>query len=396
MFFAKSKNSLSPKDYMLVKKLVSQDREKPLVLVTGGAGYVGTNVCYQLLGAGFDIVTVDNYSTGRESAIEDLKKSKEQSGRLVLAKKMDIVEQKQDLIDLFNDVKPDTVVHLAASIVVDESNREPGRYFQQNVVGTEHIIDAMEKSRVTNCLFASSAAVYGDTKPKNNIALSEEEIIEFNHMSNVYAITKRLDEIAFKQWQERVRGNFIAFRFFNVAGAGGLNKEFGYNVWPPTHLLPSAVVGSLDLIDFKITSPNDLPTRDGTTVRDYIHVTDIARGFVKGLRLFNEVDNMSEIINLGSGEGQSVLEIINAVKETTGVNFPVEKGKQRTGESPILLADISKAKRILEWKPEKQLFDCINDFRGWFVSETFRGLHPELFNNRHNEGQVSRRKETEY
>jgi len=378
---------------MLLKKLTSQGRDKPLIVVTGGAGYVGTNVCSHLLSSGCDVITIDNYSTGRAKAIDDLQKSNEYSGRLVLAKNLDIVKQEADLVDLFMETQPDAVIHLAASIIVDESNREPGKYFEQNVVGTEHVIEAMEKSGVKNCLFSSTAAVYGDVKPKNGTSLTEEEIVEFGHMNNVYAITKRIDETAFDKWQKKVNGNLIVFRFFNVAGAGGSNKEFGYNVWPPTHLLPSVVAGSLGLMDVKITCPSDLETRDGTTIRDYIHVTDIAQGFTQGLQLFDKTDNVNETINLGSGEGQSVLEIINAVKEATGVNFPAEKGKQRTGESPILLANIDKAERILGWKPEKQPFDCIKDLRVWFESETFRGLHPELSNNRLSEGQARARKE---
>ena len=358
---------------------ISEGHTKQLIAVTGAAGYVGLNTCYKLLQAGYDIVTVDDYSTGRKDGLNQLQKLQEElhlPGKIVMMVKMDISENKNKLRNLFKDTRPDTVIHLAAKIVVEQSDKEKTMYYRNNIIGTENVIRAMKMANVKNCIFSSTAAVYGG-QPKNGLSFQEDDVVDKNMASNYYALTKMYDEDSLREWQEKYSANLIINRFFNLAGAGGPNKEFGYNVWPPTHLMPSAIAAAMGLLSgFEYKCPMGLKTRDGSTIRDYVHVEDIADALVTEVGYLGKRNGVgaSEIINLGSGEGQTTKEIVGSAAELISGDFPMTKGKVRPNESPSLVANITKANALLGWNPKHSLTDMIMDLQIWFGGETFKDL----------------------
>ncbi|AAC07120.1 UDP-glucose 4-epimerase GalE [Aquifex aeolicus] len=303
------------------------------VLVTGGAGYIGSHVVKALGEKGYEVLIYDNLSTGNEWAVL--------YGKLV---KADLAD-KETLRRVFEEFKPDAVMHFAAYIVVPESVKEPLKYYRNNVVNTINLLEVMQEFGVNKFVFSSSAAVYGIPE---SIPVKEDAPL---NPINPYGETKATVERILRDLKNSGKDfNYVSLRYFNVAGADPEGK-IGFAYPNPTHLIIRAVktaAGEFDRLEIYGT---DYPTPDGTCIRDYIHVTDLAEAHILALEyLFS--GGKSEVLNCGYGHGYSVLEVVNAVKKVTGVDFKVVEAPRREGDPPALVADNKKIKRVLNWEPK--------------------------------------------
>ena len=309
------------------------------ILVTGGAGYIGSHVVKALGREGHDLLVFDNLSTGHEWAVL--------SGKLI----------KGDLSELLflNEVmytfRPDAVIHFAASIQVEESVREPLKYYTNNVYNTLNLLDAMKFAKVRNLLYSSSAAVYGI--PDN---IPVEETAELKPI-NPYGATKEMVERILRDMSVAEDLHYIALRYFNVAGAD-IDGHIGQAYAKPTHLITRALKAAKGESAGLSIFGNDYPTSDGTSIRDYIHVDDVARAHVLALDSLMDTGK-SEALNCGYGHGFSVKEVVSMVKHVTGVDFPVKEVERRVGDSPALIACSTRLKERTGWEPRHDDLELI-------------------------------------
>ncbi|WP_038056405.1 UDP-glucose 4-epimerase GalE [Thermodesulfobacterium hydrogeniphilum] len=303
------------------------------ILVTGGAGYIGSHVVKLLGEKGYDILTYDNLSTGHEWAVL--------YGKLI---KADLAD-KETLRKVFKEFKPDAVMHFAASIVVPESVRDPLKYYRNNVVNTLNLLEVMEEVGVKNFIFSSSAAVYGVPE---KIPIPETEPL---NPINPYGETKATVERILRNLTNSGNGfKYVSLRYFNVAGADPEGK-IGFAYPEPTHLIIRALKTAKGEFEKLEIYGTDYPTPDGTCVRDYIHVMDIAEAHLIALEYLLD-GGESEVLNCGYGRGFSVREVIETVKKVTGINFKVVEAPRRPGDPAVLIADNSKIKKKFSWKPK--------------------------------------------
>ncbi len=319
------------------------------VCVIGGAGYIGSHAVLELIEDGHEVTVIDNLSTGTRDAVDP-------NARFYLGDITD--EQRMDEIFTVEsqDRNFDAVMHFAAKIVVPESVSEPLVYYHNNVEGVRIMLKTMVKHGVKNIIFSSTAAVYGDVK--NDICTEEDECIPINP----YGETKLASERMIR-WVAQAHGlNFCIFRYFNVAGAHE-SLKIGLKRNNLTHIIPITVQTALKLRDSMVIFGDDYPTPDGTCIRDYIHVADLAYAHVLGMKYIIE-KNESVTINLGSSAGYSVKEVIDEVSCHLPVNYTI--GPRRPGDPAKLIASSSKAKELLKWSPKRTLKDIIKtdlDFR---------------------------------
>lgn len=302
------------------------------VLVTGGAGYIGSHVVKLLGERGYEVITYDNLSTGHEWAVL--------YGKLIRADLGD----RETLRRVFREFRPQAVMHFAAHIVVPESVRDPLKYYRNNVVNTLQLLETMEEFGVKDFIFSSSAAVYGIPE---KIPVPETAPLK---PINPYGETKATVERILRDLSRAGTGfRYISLRYFNVAGADPEGR-IGFAYPDPTHLIIRAVKtakGELERLEIFGT---DYPTPDGTCIRDFIHVTDLAEAHLLALKYLLETGR-SEIFNCGYGHGYSVLEVIRAVKKVTGRDFPVVEAPRRPGDPPMLVAENRKIRERLGWHP---------------------------------------------
>lgn len=302
------------------------------ILVTGGAGYIGSVVTEELLRGGHAVVVFDNLSRGHRAAVPPTVK-------LIQADLFDY----STLLDCLKTQQIETVVHMAASSSVAESNEKPDEYHRNNVEAGLSLLEAMRATSVQGIVFSSSAAVYGEPLSQPIAETTPAK------PTNPYGETKLKFEAALRSNEERSGIRFISLRYFNAAGA---SENYGEVHDPETHLIPIALQvasGDRDLIEI---FGDDYATRDGTCVRDYIHVVDLARAHVLALEA---VSGGSAIYNLGCGsDGYSVREVIDTVREVTGREIRVRVSKRRVGDPAMLVASSEKIKRELGWSPEYQ------------------------------------------
>jgi UDP-glucose-4-epimerase GalE len=299
------------------------------VLVVGGAGYIGSHVSKALKQAGFEPVVYDNLSNGHEWAVK--------WGPLIQGDLLDF----EILDETFKTHEFISVIHLASLIEArDETN--PAKYYRNNVDGTVNLLKAMARHKVDQLVFSSTAAVYGNPK---KVPITEDDPLE---PVNVYGHTKKLAEEKIEEYSKLHPLRYVILRYFNAAGADG---EIGEAHIPETHLIPLAIMAAQGKNSaFKIFG-NDHPTTDGTPIRDYVHVSDLAGAHVKAIEWLTKGGTKS-ILNLGSGIGYSVQEVIAFIKEKIGT-LPHQIVSRNPSDPPVLLADISKAKDILNWSPTK-------------------------------------------
>ena len=303
------------------------------ILVVGGAGYIGSHTVFELIENDFSVVVADNLSTGFEKAIH--KDAKFYKGD---------IKDEAFLNDVFKKEKIDGVVHFAAFSQVKESVLNPLKYYDNNVYGTMCLLKCMIKNNVKNIIFSSTAAVYGEPEK-----IPIEETDEKNP-TNCYGETKLAIENMLKWFNIAYGLNYVCFRYFNAAGShkSGLIGEFRIE---ETHLIPLVLKVALEQKGHVKVYGTDYNTKDKTAERDYIHVEDLAKAHVKALTYLAN-GGKSDIFNLGTGVTSSVMEVINATKEVTGLNIPVKEEKRREGDPSILTASFAKAKRILNWEPQ--------------------------------------------
>ena len=325
------------------------------ILVCGGAGYIGSHTVYKLVEAGEDVVILDNLQSGHREAIN--KKAKFYEGDL---------RDFAFLDKLFANEKIEAVIHFAANSLVGESMKEPLKYYNNNVHGMEVLLSALVKHNVDKIVFSSTAATYGEPK---SIPIKEDDP---TIPTNTYGETKLAME-KMMRWVEKAHNiRFVSLRYFNAAGAT-LDGSFGEDHNPETHLIPLILKTALKKRDAITIFGDDYDTKDGTCIRDYIHVFDLADAHILALKYLRN-GGKSEIMNLGNGKGFSVKEMIEAAKIVTGKEIKVEMGNRRAGDPAVLIASSEKAKRILNWQPKfTDVKDIIASAWSWHKS------HPEGF-----------------
>ncbi len=301
------------------------------ILVTGGAGYIGSHMVRTLGEEGHDVVVLDNLSTGfRESVLH---------GRLIVADLADTTM----LDELFHTEKFDAVAHFAAYIVVDESVREPAKYYRNNFVNALNLIEACIRHGVDKFIFSSTAAVYGIP---SQVPVAEEALLL---PINPYGASKCMVEQVLQDLSSINRLRHVALRYFNVAGADPLVR-IGQRYKDATHLITVSLRTALGMRKELSIFGSDYDTPDGTCIRDYIHIDDLIHAHMLALEHLSH-GGASRAFNCGYGHGYSVREVVLMVKQITGIDFPVREVDRREGDPPALVADSSRIKKELGWKP---------------------------------------------
>ena len=308
--------------------------QKQTILVTGGSGYIGSHTVKALQKVGYEVLILDNLVYGHKDIAETL------GAELIVGNTND-----RDLLDqLFSDRPISAVMHFAAYAYVGESVTQPDKYYRNNVVGTLTLLEAMVAANIKAFVFSSTCATYG---------VPQQTPITEDHPQapiNPYGATKLMVERILQDFDVAYGLKSVIFRYFNAAGADP-NGVIGEDHNPETHLIPLILLTALGKRDAITIYGSDYPTPDGTCLRDYIHVTDLAEAHVLGLQyLLNS--KKSEIFNLGNGNGFSVKEVIDTAKQVTSKPIKVLFGDRRAGDPPALVGSSEKAKKILNWQPK--------------------------------------------
>jgi len=326
------------------------------VLVTGGAGYIGSHAVKLLLENKYQVVVVDNLSRGYKQVIENLQKKHG---------KKNLIFYKADLLDFekINEIlkkeKPIGVMHFAALCLVSESMEKPELYFQNNICGSFNLLSAMIKNKIKHLVFSSTCATYGESR----YLPVDEKHPQFP--TNPYGESKLMVEKMIAWLSQAHNLNYIILRYFNVAGSAS-DGSIGDSKKPSVLLVQNAVRGALKLTPFKLTF-SKMKTKDGSPIRDYINVEDLVSAHLKSLKYLLS-KKKSNTFNLGTGKGNSVLEIVNQVQEITKTKFPLTRGEPRQGEYAKIYANITKAKKELGWKPEKTVKDSVHSLVSWYTN----------------------------
>ena len=319
------------------------------VLVLGGAGYVGSHAVYQLIDQGKNVIVIDNLQTGHQEAIHP--KATFYQGDI-----RDI----NFLRDVFTNESIESVIHFAANSLVGESMEIPLNYFDNNVYGTQVLLQAMVEFDIKKIVFSSTAATYGEPK---SIPITED--METNP-TNPYGETKLTMEKMMK-WSEQAHDiKYVSLRYFNVAGARE-SGEIGEDHHPETHLIPIILEAALGKRPHITIFGEDYDTPDGTCIRDYIHVEDLIHAHLLALDYLDQGE--SNIFNLGSNQGYSVKEMVDAARKVTGKEIPAKVGERRAGDPSVLVASSDKAKKVLGWEPTRTSIEKIfEDAWNWHVN----------------------------
>jgi len=345
-----------------VERVVSSTIEEAVggvglaVLVTGGGGYIGTHVCVELLNHGYDIVVVHNFSN---SSVEGIKRVKAITGKTFKIYQTDLLH-KRKLIDIFEQNSIESVIHLAGYKSVGESTEKPIKYYANNIISTINLCEIMKEFDVEKIVFSSSATVYAPSN--NHQPISENFPLG---ATNPYGRTKLIIEhFLYDLSQSDSNWSIGVLRYFNPVGAhsSGLIGEDPKGI--PNNLVPylaRVAIGKLPVLSI---FGDDYPTKDGTGVRDYIHVVDLAQGHVSALRKVESTTGIDRY-NLGTGKGYSVLEMVHSYEKASGRKIPYEIAPRRNGDVAICYADPSKARNELGWVAKKGLKEMCQDSWNW-------------------------------
>ena len=307
------------------------------VFVTGGAGYIGSVVTEQLIGDGHEVVVYDNLTKGHPGAVVE-------GAKFIEGDLLDAGRLRQTL----DEHRIEAVIHMAASSLVGESVQEPGKYYHNNVVAGLVLLDTMRDCGITRIVFSSTAATYGEPESQPIYETAP------TNPTNTYGETKLAFERAM-HWYERAYGlRYASLRYFNAAGA---TEKCGEDHDPETHIIPITLQVAAGKRPHVEIYGDDYPTADGTCIRDYIHVIDLARAHILALDVLSE---RSGIYNLGcGGDGYSVRVVIDTARRVTGKDIPVRMGPRRPGDPAVLIASSDKIKKELGWQPQFQDLDMI-------------------------------------
>jgi UDP-glucose 4-epimerase len=307
------------------------------VLVTGGAGYIGSITAEALLAAGHGVWVMDNLSRGHRSAVPP-------GAPLIHAD----VRDREAVANVLRGERVDCVMHFCAASLVGESMEKPGVYFDNNVGGMIQLLQAMVDAGTPGIIFSSSAATYGEPE---RIPIPEEHPVR---PTNPYGESKVISETLLG-WFNRVHGvRYAALRYFNAAGA---TERLGEDHSPETHLIPLALAAAAGTGEALPVFGRDYPTPDGTCIRDYIHVLDLADAHIRALERLDALEE--HVFNLGNGEGYSVLEVVRTVERVTGQPVPVREAPRRPGDPARLVASADRARRLLGWSPARPWLEAI-------------------------------------
>ena len=315
-----------------------------MILITGGAGYIGSHTNKALHKAGYDTVVVDDLCKGYENFVKWGNLEKYNTGS-------------NDLREVFEKYDIDAVMHFAAFISVGESVEFPQKYFKNNYKNTLNLLQIMREFNVDKFILSSTAAVYGNPK---QIPITEDEDLK---PINPYGHSKFITEKALEREADKGDFNYVSLRYFNAAGCD-FDGEIGELHDPETHLIPlilDAAIGKRDSISI---FGDDYDTPDGTCIRDYIHVNDLADAHIKAYEFLCR-ENQSDVFNLGNGQGYSVREVIDMCKKVTGRDFKVEIAPRREGDPARLIADSTKIQNKLGWTPQYDLSQIVESSWNW-------------------------------
>ncbi|MEM8870376.1 MAG: UDP-glucose 4-epimerase GalE [Pseudomonadota bacterium] len=316
------------------------------VLVTGGAGYIGSHACKQLAQAGYEPITVDSLITGWSQAV-----------KFGPFEQADLLDRAR-LDEVFAAHKPDAVMHFAALSDVGQSMRDPALYWRNNAVGSMTLLDAATQAGVGAFVFSSTCATYGE---QDGVMLDEGCA---QQPINAYGGSKRAVEDMLRDYGRHSGMKHVSFRYFNVAGADP-DRQIGEFHRPETHLIPLALDAVRGRRDALTVYGNDYATPDGTCIRDYVHVSDLVDAHIRGLEyLFN--GGTETVFNLGTGRGFSVREVIDVVSRVTETIVPAVDGERRPGDCTALVSGSSRAAEVLGWSPGRSTLDqMVSDAWGW-------------------------------
>lgn len=302
------------------------------VLVTGGAGYIGSHTVRELIKRNYDVIILDSLETGHKEAVT--------GGKLYIGDIRDGVSVEK----VFKENKIEAVIHFAAYSLVGESVKSPSKYYENNINSTRILLDTMVKYGCDKIVFSSSAAIFGEPE---NVPILENDKKE---PTNPYGETKLAMENMLKWYDKAYNIKYVALRYFNAAGAD-ISGEIGEDHSPETHLIPiilDVAAGNREKIQI---FGDDYPTKDGTCIRDYIHVTDLANAHILAIEKLKEGMN-SASYNLGNGKGYSVKEVVDTVEKVTGKKLNKQLAPRREGDPAVLIASSEKACKELGWKPQ--------------------------------------------
>lgn len=328
------------------------------ILVTGGAGFIGSHTVVELAEAGYRPIIIDNFSNSDKSVIGGLEK--------ILGTPVKLYEgeyQDRKLVEkIFAKEKIDGVIHFAAFKAVGESVEKPLAYFLNNVAGLVYLLEVMEDKNIPNLVFSSSCTVYGES---DKLPLTEE--VPVQPAVSPYGATKQMGEIIIKDTTKASKSlRSLSLRYFNPVGAHPLALIGELPLGPPEVLVPRIAQTAAGWLPELSVFGSDYPTPDGTTIRDYIHIVDLAKAHVKALEYISKQKTGDyDVFNIGTGKGNSTLEVIKTFEKVTGQKVPYKMGARRSGDIIVSYADASKAKRVLGWKSEKTLADALADTWRW-------------------------------
>ncbi len=321
------------------------------ILVTGGTGYIGSHTAIELIKAGHEVLIIDDLSN---SSIESLDRIEKLAGKRPIFEQFKLRDSAK-VNDFFEEYEIDAVIHFAAYKAVGESVAKPMMYYKNNLVSLANVVDAMVNNNVKNIVFSSSATVYG--QPETLPATEETPVLP---AESPYGNTKQIGEqMLIDQTIATKEFNAIALRYFNPIGAHESGENGELPIGTPNNLMPFITQTAIGLRDELKVFGDDYNTPDGTAVRDYIHVVDIAKAHVKAIErmLDNKTEEQFEIFNLGTGKGFSVKEVIDSFEKTTGVKLNYSMAPRRSGDVEQIYASTDKANKVLGWKAELSLDD---------------------------------------
>jgi len=318
------------------------------ILVTGGAGYIGSFMVRELKDKGFDLVILDNLSQGHKESVKDFR-----------LEQIDLVTEPDKLQKLLKEEKFEGVIHMASFIQMGESYKDPQKYYINNVIGFTNLLAAMKENGVNNIILSSSAGVYG-----NPVKVPVEEDDPKNPL-NPYGETKYIMERMLEDYDTAYGIKFVAIRYFNAAGAE-LDGSIGEAHPEESHLIPSILKAAIDGCEFTLFG-DDYETPDGTTVRDYIHVLDLTQTHSKALEMLIN-GGKSDFFNAGLGKGYSNRDVISEVEKVIGEKIKVKVLPRREGDAAALYASNEKIKKTLNWEPKYGLPEIIKSAYAWHKS----------------------------
>jgi UDP-glucose 4-epimerase len=325
------------------------------ILVTGGAGYIGSHTCVELLQAGHEVTVVDNLSNSKEEA---LKRVQEITGKKLKFYKADLLDRNA-IFEIFEKESIEAVIHFAGLKAVGESVSIPLRYYHNNITGTVILCEAMQKYNVKSIVFSSSATVYGDP---HTVPIVEDFPLS---ATNPYGRTKlMIEEILHDLYISDKTWNIALLRYFNPVGAHVSGRIGEDPKGIPNNLVPYIARVAAGRLEYLNVYGGDYPTKDGTGIRDYIHITDLANGHIKALKKLDEKPGIVTY-NLGTGKGLSVLEVVNAFRKASSRDIPYKIVGRRPGDIAACYADAAKARKELGWSADRDVDEMCADTWRW-------------------------------